>query len=70
MKKTTSICSQKLQLFRLYFTHYAQAEMGVYLQKVDSVMQNVRRFSKVAGKCILEENKKIGSCITKKAIIS
>ena len=32
----------------------------VYFQNVDSMMQNVRSFSKVARKCIWKENKKIG----------
>ena len=60
MKKTTSVCSEKHQLLRLYFNYYAQNEIGFTFQNVDSIMQNVRRFSKVARKWISTENKKIG----------
>ena len=60
VKKTTNVCSKKTPTIQTLVYLLRSNWNWIYFQNVDSIMQKIRMFSKVARKCISKENKKIG----------
>ena len=60
VKKTTSVCSEKHQLFRLYFTYYAQNEIGFFFSKYWFYNAKCQKVFKSCPKVYFERKQKNG----------
>ena len=60
LKKATSVCSEKLHLFRLYFTYYAQNEIGFAFKLLILYCKMWESFQKLPEKAFRKKTKKFG----------
>ena len=58
LENTTSVCSEKLQLFTLYFTHLIRTENWFFFQKDESMMRNTKRYWKLPENSFQKKTKK------------